>query len=137
MKYENLSRIIALQPEYYSDYQEDQIITLDHDASFAGGNNVEAFRPETNLGGQVVFSIINECEAHKVDYSNKAEVEELDAIEAEDEYIVKKGTHFQIDWAESEDEEGKGFIEVELIALSEAEFKEALEDGAEESEGIL
>jgi hypothetical protein len=137
MKYENLSRIISLQPEYYSDYREGQLIALDHDTSFAGGENEEAFRPETDLGGQVVFSVTNAVEAHKVDYSNKNEVDELDAIESEDEYIIKKGTHFKIDWAEPEDEEGKGFIEVELIALSEEEYQEELEDGAKENEGIL
>ncbi|KRL39903.1 hypothetical protein [Liquorilactobacillus nagelii] len=137
MKYENLARIIALQPEYYSDYQEGQLMTLDHDASFAGGENEEAFRPENNLGGQVVFSIMNAVEAHKVDYSNKEEVDKLDAIKGEDEYIVKKGTHFKIDWAEPEDQEGKGFIFVELISLSEEEYQEELADGAEISEGLL
>lgn len=141
-KYEGLGRAIELQDLYFdiNEYAEDTIITLDKAKSFAGQDSAQAFQPETSYDGDLV-SVIFTCDdavlAHKVDYNDQQEVDALDAVKGEDEYLVPAGTHFVVtDVSNEDDVEEMGYCEVSISQLDDEEYQEALEDGAKETHEI-
>lgn len=141
-KYDGLGRAIKVQDLYFDidSYAEDTILTLDKAKSFAGQDTNQQFDPETSLDGDMVSVIFN-CDgsvmAHKVDYNNPDEVDELSAVEGEDEYLVPAGTHFVVTSVSNEDDvDMMGYCEVDIEQLSDDDYQEMLEDGATESDEI-
>ena len=137
-EYRNLGRAFKTQALYFDTdtYQEGNIITLKEAKSFAGQDAHEEFQVETGFDGQTVKVVFN-CDgavlAHKVDYQDKDEVETLDAIKGEDEYLVPRGTHFKIICSSNEEDIAEmGYFEVDIEQLSEEEYHDQIETGVTE-----
>lgn len=140
--YEGLGRTIMSQQMFFDvdAYKEGTILTLKETKSFAGQNARAEYQPETSMDGkliQIVFNCDGKVLAHKVDYNNDEEVDELSAVEGEDEYLVPAGTHFVVsDCSNKDDIKEMGYCEVNIEQLSDEEYKEMIADGVSENNDI-
>lgn len=140
--YEGLGRTIMSQQAFFDVgvYKEGTILTLKETKSFAGQNARAEYQPETSMDGkliQIVFNCDGKVLSHKVDYNNEEEVEELSAVEGEDEYLVPAGTHFVVNDCSNEDDiKEMGYCEVNIEQLSDEDYKEMIADGVSENNDI-
>lgn len=107
--YPDLGRSIKVQKLFFDlgTYSEGKILTAKEAKSFSGPDAETEYQVETSFTDpsiKVVFLCDGEIIAHKVDYQNKNEVDELSAVEGEDEYLVPAGTHFQVTYCCNEDD---------------------------------